>query len=128
MLLTVSPFSHHSIVSEYIPRGNLRTFIRSHAPFPWRLRVSYATDVARAVAYLHARQCIHRDLKGENLLITSNDRLKVADFGFARITGRNAEEMKHMTYCGTDVSFWMTLRDLTIAGVHVARDHHGRAV
>jgi LIM domain kinase 1 len=38
------------------------------------------------------------------LLITSNDRIKVTDFGFARITGRNEEEMKRMTYCGTDVS------------------------
>ncbi|GFZ44643.1 hypothetical protein JCM24511_02367 [Saitozyma sp. JCM 24511] len=90
------------IISEFVPRGNLRQFILSPNPFPWRLRLSFATDVARAVAYLHARQCIHRDLKGENLLITSNDRIKVTDFGFARITGRNEEEMKRMTYCGTD--------------------------
>jgi serine/threonine protein kinase len=48
-------------------------------------------------------QCIHRDLKGENLLITSNERVKVTDFGFARIASRNAEEMRRMTYCGTDV-------------------------
>ncbi|BEI97953.1 hypothetical protein CcaverHIS631_0302520 [Cutaneotrichosporon cavernicola] len=58
--------------------------------------------LSRAVAYLHARQCIHRDLKGENLLIASNNRIKVGDFGFARITSRNEEEMKNLTYCGTD--------------------------
>ncbi|KAK4684325.1 hypothetical protein P7C73_g5859, partial [Tremellales sp. Uapishka_1] len=90
------------ICSEYLPRGNLRSFILSSHPFPWRLRLSFATDVARAVAYLHARQCIHRDLKGENLLITSNERVKVTDFGFARISSRNADEMRRMTYCGTD--------------------------
>ncbi|EIW73130.1 hypothetical protein TREMEDRAFT_22557, partial [Tremella mesenterica DSM 1558] len=90
------------IVSEYVPRGNLRQFILSPYAFPWRLRLSFATDVARAVAYLHARQCIHRDLKGENLLITSNERVKVTDFGFARIASRNEEEMRRMTYCGTD--------------------------
>lgn len=56
-------------------------------------------------AFTDLIKCIHRDLKGENLVITSNDRIKVADFGFARITGRNDEEMKHMTYCGTDVSW-----------------------
>ena len=46
----------YSIISEYVPRGNLRQFILSAHPFPWRLRLSFATDVARAVAYLHARQ------------------------------------------------------------------------
>ncbi|ODN80475.1 hypothetical protein L202_02713 [Cryptococcus amylolentus CBS 6039] len=90
------------IVSEFVPCGNLRQCILSSNPFPWRLRLSFATDVARAIAYLHARQCIHRDLKGENLLITSNQRIKVTDFGFARIASRNEEELKRMTYCGTD--------------------------
>lgn len=42
---------------------------RTHPDFPWRLRLSFATDIARALAYLHARKCIHRDLKGENLLV-----------------------------------------------------------
>jgi LIM domain kinase 1 len=71
-------------------------------PFPWRLRVSFATDVTRALAYLHARRCIHRDLKGENLLVTENGRLKITDFGFARIAARNEEESKRLTFCGTD--------------------------
>ncbi|KAF8622800.1 hypothetical protein AX15_006728 [Amanita polypyramis BW_CC] len=91
------------IVSEYIDNGNVRTYIHDkYRFFPWRLRVSFATDVARALAYLHARKCIHRDLKGENLLVTSNGRLKITDFGFARIAARNEEESKRLTFCGTD--------------------------
>ncbi|KAG6812615.1 hypothetical protein H0H92_001834 [Tricholoma furcatifolium] len=91
------------IVSEFIDNGNLRLFIHDKSkPFPWRLRISFATDAARALAYLHARKCIHRDLKGENLLVTSNGRLKITDFGFARIAARNAEESKRLTFCGTD--------------------------
>jgi LIM domain kinase 1 len=49
------------ICSEFIPSGNLRTFIaRKNRPFPWRLRISFATDIARAVAYLHARKASPR--------------------------------------------------------------------
>ena len=87
----------------HLPRGNLRMYIHDkHKPFPWRLRISFATDIARALAYLHARKCIHRDLKGENLLVTANGRLKITDFGFARIAARNAEESRRLTFCGTD--------------------------
>jgi LIM domain kinase 1 len=83
--------------------GNLRQYIHDKSkPLPWRLRLSFATDVARALAYLHARKCIHRDLKGENLLVTSNGRLKITDFGFARIAARNKEESRRLTFCGTD--------------------------
>ncbi|KAJ7778473.1 kinase-like domain-containing protein [Mycena metata] len=91
------------IISEFIENGNLRVYIHDKSkPFPWRLRLSFATDIARALAYLHARKCIHRDLKGENLLVTSNGRLKLTDFGFARIAARNDDESKRLTFCGTD--------------------------
>lgn len=91
------------IISEFIDGGNLRSYIHDkHRPLPWRLRISFATDIARALAYLHARRCIHRDLKGENLLVTANGRLKVTDFGFARIAARNADESRRLTFCGTD--------------------------
>ncbi|KAF9007314.1 kinase-like protein [Hymenopellis radicata] len=62
------------IVSEFIENGNLRLYIHDKSkPMPWRLRLSFATDITRALAYLHARKCIHRDLKGENLLILLGD-------------------------------------------------------
>ncbi|KAL1662136.1 TKL/LISK/LISK-DD1 protein kinase [Schizophyllum commune] len=91
------------IVSEFVDGGNLRLYIHNKSkPFSWNIRISFATDIARALAYLHARRCIHRDLKGENLLITSNGRVKITDFGFARIAARNEEESKRLTFCGTD--------------------------
>lgn len=91
------------IISEYLPHGNLRNYIHDKdQPFSWRTRISFAIDVTRAVAYLHARNCLHRDLKGENLLLTELNRLKVCDFGFARLAAKNEEEMRRMSYCGTD--------------------------
>ena len=98
-----SPDNRIFIISEFIENGNVRIYIHDKTkPFPWRVRLSFATDVTRALAYLHARKCIHRDLKGENLLVTENGRLKVTDFGFARIAARNEEEFKRLTFCGTD--------------------------
>ncbi|KAG8983832.1 hypothetical protein FRB93_006939 [Tulasnella sp. JGI-2019a] len=101
--LSRAPDGRIFIISEYIENGNLRQYIHDKSkPFGWRLRLSFMTDIARALAYLHARKCIHRDLKGENLLVTSNGRLKITDFGFARIAARNEEESKRLTFCGTD--------------------------
>ncbi|BGP03374.1 hypothetical protein JCM10021v2_007105 [Rhodotorula toruloides] len=101
-----SPRPRILIISEFLPRGNLRQFILDRSfPFPWRLRVSFAIDIARAIAYLHARNAMHRDLKGENLLVTSNERLKICDFGLARVApsgGAENEQWKRMTLCGTD--------------------------
>ncbi|EJU01777.1 kinase-like protein [Dacryopinax primogenitus] len=101
--LSYAPDGRVFIISEFIENGNLRQYIFAKSkPFPWRLRLSFCIDIARALAYLHARKCVHRDIKGENLLLTSNGRLKITDFGFARITPRSPEEAKRLTYCGTD--------------------------
>ena len=44
----------------------------------------------------------------------------MTDFGFARIASRNAEEMKRMTYCGTDVSS-------TVEVAHMILERYGGA-
>ncbi|KAI9592396.1 kinase-like domain-containing protein [Syncephalis fuscata] len=91
------------IVTEFVSGGNLKTWIEDESRlFPWSQRISFAVDVARALAFLHARNIIHRDIKGENLLVTENNRLKVCDFGFSRIAAQNEDEMKRISYCGTD--------------------------
>ena len=91
------PRSRILIISEFLARGNLRQYILDQSlPFPWRLRLSFAIDLARALAYMHTRKCMHRDLKGENLLITENLRIKVCDFGFARLAAINDDERRRM--------------------------------
>ncbi|ORZ24939.1 kinase-like domain-containing protein, partial [Lobosporangium transversale] len=91
------------IVTEFLPLGNLRRWIQDETKeFGWDTRISFAIDISLALAYLHHKNIIHRDLKGENLLISENMRIKVCDFGFSRVEAKDDDEMRRISYCGTD--------------------------
>ncbi|XP_076888679.1 serine/threonine-protein kinase STY13-like [Bidens hawaiensis] len=75
------------IVTEYAKGGSVRQFLtkRQNRSVPLKLAVKQALDVARGMEYVHALGLIHRDLKSDNLLISADKSIKVADFGVARI-------------------------------------------
>ncbi|MQM04460.1 hypothetical protein Taro_037255 [Colocasia esculenta] len=75
------------IVTEYAKGGSVRQFLtkRQNRSVPLRLAVKQALDVARGMAYVHGLGFIHRDLKSDNLLISFDKSIKIADFGVARI-------------------------------------------
>ncbi|AEE85868.1 putative dual-specificity kinase TKL-Pl-4 family [Arabidopsis thaliana] len=75
------------IVTEYAKGGSVRQFLtkRQNRAVPLKLAVMQALDVARGMAYVHERNFIHRDLKSDNLLISADRSIKIADFGVARI-------------------------------------------
>ncbi|XP_072962707.1 serine/threonine-protein kinase STY13 isoform X1 [Typha angustifolia] len=75
------------IVTEYAKGGSVRQFLmrRQHKLVPLKLAVKQALDVARGMAYVHGLGFIHRDLKSDNLLISADKSIKIADFGVARI-------------------------------------------
>lgn len=75
-----------NFVSEYIQGGTLReTIMKMDKDFPWRIRVSYAKDIAAGMAYLHSMNVIHRDLNSYNCLVKEDQSVVVADFGLARL-------------------------------------------
>nr|GEW34036.1 serine/threonine-protein kinase HT1-like [Tanacetum cinerariifolium] len=75
------------IVTEYAKGGSVRQFLtkRQNRSVPLKLAVKQALDVARGMEYVHALGLIHRDLKSDNLLISADKSIKIADFGVARI-------------------------------------------
>ncbi|XP_078168790.1 serine/threonine-protein kinase 12-like isoform X2 [Carex rostrata] len=76
------------IVTEYLPKGDLRTFLGRKGALKTSLAVKFALDIARGLNYLHEHKpeaIIHRDLEPSNILRDDSGHLKVADFGISKM-------------------------------------------
>jgi protein kinase A len=80
---------------EPILGGELFSLLRFSKSFPRKTATFYASNVVLAFEYLHSKNVIYRNLKPEDLLITSNGYLKLVDFGFAKVRNNSC------TLCGT---------------------------
>jgi len=72
------------LVMEYVPGRTLRDLMRDEAPMPPYRALELLEQVLVALSAAHAAKIIHRDVKPENVLITPDGDVKVADFGLAR--------------------------------------------
>ena len=72
------------IVSELLEGESLRSRLQK-SPVPLRKAVEYARQAAEALAAAHDKGVVHRDIKPDNLFVTSDGRLKVLDFGIAKL-------------------------------------------
>ena len=75
------------IVSELLEGETVRERLRRQGAVPERQAIDYAVQIAQGLSAAHARDIIHRDLKPENLFITRDRRLKILDFGVAKLLG-----------------------------------------
>jgi len=78
--------SHHGspyLVMPYIPSGTLKEKLGK--PIPYADAAQILAPIARALAYAHAEDIIHRDVKPSNILITRSGEPVLTDFGIAKI-------------------------------------------
>lgn len=75
----------HYIVMEYIDGKTLKEIITENGPLKQSVALNYSIQIAEALKVAHAKGIVHRDIKSQNIMVTKDDRVKVTDFGIARV-------------------------------------------
>lgn len=98
-----------SIFMEFVPGGSISSIINRFGPLPEIIFCKYTKQILQGVAYLHANCVVHRDIKGNNVMLMPNGIVKLIDFGCARrlawvsLSGAQSEMLKSVR--GTP--YWM---------------------
>jgi serine/threonine protein kinase len=113
-ILSVHDFGEYDgapfMVTEFLEGETLRERMRP-GPLPVRKSTDYAIQIAHGLAAAHEKGIVHRDLKPENIFVTRDGRVKILDFGLAKLTRPEAATPDAATLASqTDPGVVMGLR------------------
>ncbi|MED6156390.1 hypothetical protein PIB30_014143 [Stylosanthes scabra] len=74
-----------SVYLEYVSGGSIHKLLQEYGSFKEPVIQNYTRQIVSGLAYLHARNTVHRDIKGANILVDPNGEIKLADFGMAKL-------------------------------------------
>ncbi|HUN64937.1 MAG TPA: protein kinase [Bacteroidota bacterium] len=75
---------------EFVPGQTLKSYIagRTSGPgMPVQQALDWAVQIAQGLAAAHDKGIVHRDIKPENIMVTGDDKMKIMDFGIAKLAG-----------------------------------------
>ena len=101
-----------SIVLEFVDGGSLSSIVRKCGRIPESLVAIYMEQVLQGLQYLHEHSIIHRDIKGGNILLSSEGVCKLVDFGCAAAVA--SDMSKRVTVVGSP--YWMAPEVVSMSG------------
>ncbi|KAF2343910.1 Protein kinase domain [Trinorchestia longiramus] len=84
-------------ILEYAGGGELFTDLQKYVRYSEPKAANYIYQAMKAIEHMHEKNVIHRDIKPENILIGSDGKLKITDFGYSV----HNRDKKRYTFCGT---------------------------
>ncbi len=91
----------HYIIMEYVAGETARARVQRKGPLPLREAVQIALRAARGMAHAHAEGLIHRDIKPDNIMISTGGDVKVADLGLSKPMSGNTAMTQSRAVLGT---------------------------
>ncbi len=83
------------LVTQLMPLGCLLDYVKNNKnKIGSKPLLNWSLQIARGMAYLESRRLVHRDLAARNVLVQSPERVKITDFGLARLLDINEDEYK----------------------------------
>ncbi len=92
----------YCIVMEYMPKGSLFNLLRSNQTLDWSTRYKMTLDMACGLAFLHAENILHRDLKSLNVLLDEHYHAKLTDFGLSKLKTETKTTTKTQQSVGSE--------------------------
>jgi len=84
--------SPYYLVMEYMNGGSLYHLLQSNQDLNWKSRAKMALEIGQGLSFLHSRNILHRDLKSMNVLLDKLHRVKLGDFGLARVKQESSSQ------------------------------------
>ncbi|KAJ7986877.1 hypothetical protein DPEC_G00332960 [Dallia pectoralis] len=110
------------LVMEYLPYGSLRDYlIKNKDSFDYKKLLHYASQICKGMDYLGNKRYIHRDLATRNILVESEFRVKIGDFGLTKVLPQG-KEYYTVREPGESPIFWYAPESLTESKFSVGSD------
>uniref|UniRef100_A0A8C9R5I8 non-specific protein-tyrosine kinase n=1 Tax=Scleropages formosus TaxID=113540 RepID=A0A8C9R5I8_SCLFO len=110
------------LIMEYLPFGSLRDYLIKHKELTDHSKLlHYASQICKGMDYLSSKRYIHRDLATRNILVESENRVKIGDFGLTKVLPQGKDYYK-VKEPGESPIFWYAPESLTESKFSVASD------